>query len=73
MGTGLCDEGTRLVALNSRGWYVDLRLSISGWAGGVVTPSTRWEDDARNISLWEDGKASTEGRGASSASAVSRY
>jgi len=71
MGTELYDEGARAVALNSRGWYFD--LSISGWAGGVVTSSTRWEEDARNVSLWEDGEASTEGCGDSGASAVSRY
>ena len=71
MGTGLYDEGTCLVARNSRGWYFD--LSISGWAGGVVTSSMRWEEGARNSSLWEDEEASTEGCGDTSASAVSWY
>jgi len=67
------DKGTRLVALNSLGRYLD--FPISGWAGGlgVVTSSTRREEDAHNFSSWEDKEASTEGCGDPSASAVSRY
>ena len=71
--TELYDEGTRLSALNSRGW--DFGLSISGWAGGVVTSSARWEEDARGSSLcqWEDEEARFGGCGDTSASDILEY
>ena len=73
MGTDLYDKGTCLVTLNPPGWYFDRDHSIPGWAGGVVTTLLCREEDARNSSLWEDEKVSTEGCGDSSASAASRY
>ena len=70
---GFGERNALLVGSERCGAVLLSDLSISGWAGGAVTSTTRCEDDARNSSLWKDEEASAESGGGASANAESQY